>query len=181
MPVKNPKRLVVDSDIVHAASDRPGARRPAPRCRDFLEEIRALGHAVVITRAIQSEWRTHLRSYARDWFDLMERRRLIVRTLVREDEDLRAALSTMAANDGERAAMLKDCHLLEAALATDRIIASLERVARGRFRRAAPLVREIREIVWVDPEREEEAAIIWLRRGAPAEKHRMLGYRGEER
>ena len=52
--------------------------------------------------------------------------------------------------------MRKDFHLLEAAWATDQTIISLDETIRQLFARAAQRVGEIRDIVWVNPERTEE-------------------------
>ena len=72
--------------------------------------------------------------------------------------------------------MYKDACLIEAALATDRTVASLDESVRSLFRRAAGQVGELRAIVWVNPELEEDEPIPWLERGALAEPDRMLGY-----
>ena len=72
--------------------------------------------------------------------------------------------------------MYRDACLIEAALATDRTVASLDEQVRALFRQAADQVGELRAIVWVNPEREEDDPILWLERGAPVEPDRMLGY-----
>ncbi len=72
--------------------------------------------------------------------------------------------------------MYKDACLIEATLATDRTVASLDERVRGLFGQAAGQVGELRTIVWVNPEREEETPLLWLKRGAPAEPERTLGY-----
>jgi hypothetical protein len=70
--------------------------------------------------------------------------------------------------------MIKDAHLIEAAIATDRLIASLDRNARGHFRRLAAALNPLRRIVWVDPSIEKERAVDWLEKGAPDQSHRRL-------
>ena len=72
--------------------------------------------------------------------------------------------------------MYKDACLIEAALATDRTVASLDESVRALFRQATDQVGELRAIVWVNPEREEDDPILWLKRGAPADPNLMLGY-----
>lgn len=74
------------------------------------------------------------------------------------------------------AIMLKDCHLLEASLAADNIIVSLDDKVRFHFTAAAESVGEIREIVWVNPDKEDEEVAAWLENGAEPEKHRQLGF-----
>ncbi len=69
----------------------------------------------------------------------------------------------------------KDAHLLEAAIATDKLVSSRDDHARSAFRDAAVSLQELRPIVWVNPTRCEESPIRWLLDGAQAEPHRMLG------
>ncbi len=92
------------------------------------------------------------------------------------DATLREQLDDVAHSDNARDAMYKDACLIEAALATDRIVASLDEQVRELFRRATDRVGELRAIVWVNPEREEDDPILWLERGAPADSNLMLGY-----
>lgn len=70
--------------------------------------------------------------------------------------------------------MLKDAHLLEAALATDGIVASRDEKARAAFRAASEVVSLLRQVVWLNPDRAEEGAIPWLEAGAPSEPSRRL-------
>jgi ABC-type iron transport system FetAB ATPase subunit len=83
----------------------------------------------------------------------------------------------MAQSDKQRDAMAKDILLLEAALATDRRIVSLdENTARKYYTQAAKTIPKLREIVWVNPDKPEEQPIEWLQAGAPADDFRMLGH-----
>ena len=68
----------------------------------------------------------------------------------------------------------KDFHLLQAALATDQTVISLDETIRQLFARASQQVGEIRHIIWVNPDRTEEHSITWLQNGAPSETHRRL-------
>ena len=77
--------------------------------------------------------------------------------------------------------MNKDIHLLEAALATDKIVASKEVEAHDLFEDVCSRVGEIRDVMWVNPVVEEESCIVWLKQGAPVELERQLGFRQGER
>jgi hypothetical protein len=72
------------------------------------------------------------------------------------------------------AIVLKDCHLVEGALATDRWIASLDEQVRGHLADLAAAVEALRSILWVNPAVAEESAVEWLARGAPDNKKRYL-------
>ncbi len=72
------------------------------------------------------------------------------------------------------AKMLKDWHLLEAALVTDKVILTLDKV-RFHFKAISAQFDDIRTITWVNPDAPEEEAVSWLEAGAMPETHRMLG------
>ena len=93
-----------------------------------------------------------------------------------KDNALRERVLQTSNSADERQELLDDLLLVEAAFATDRIVASLDERVRALFRRATDQVGELRPIVWVNPEREEATPLLWLRNGAPAESERMLGY-----
>ena len=70
----------------------------------------------------------------------------------------------------------KDRPLVEAALATDQRIASLDNRARNLFKGRVLSLTELASICWVNPEKIDETAVSWLQQGAPADRARMLGY-----
>jgi len=79
----------------------------------------------------------------------------------------------------ELKAMRKDFHLLEAALATDQNIVSLDEIVRALFDRAAVSVVALKNIVWVNPDKPSEEPIVWLEKNAKPERKRMLGFRAQ--
>jgi hypothetical protein len=68
----------------------------------------------------------------------------------------------------DTAEMTKDLCLIEAALATDKIVISLDdNTARKFFSEASVKIDELKDIVWVNPDKvDEEQPIEWLRNGA---------------
>ena len=75
----------------------------------------------------------------------------------------------------QQAMVAKDVHLVEAALATDRLITSQDERVRSVLRTASNNVGELKRIVWVNPIRGDETPTDWLRDGAKTEEHRLLG------
>lgn len=104
----------------------------------------------------------------------MDARKKVCRVDPPEDEELRNKIEGTATHENEIEAMRKDFHLLDAALATDQSIISLDETVRGCFARATQRVGEIRHIVWVNPDRIEEEPMAWLQNGAPPDVHRQL-------
>jgi len=92
------------------------------------------------------------------------------------NSDLWKQIESIAANDNECWEMTKDLRLIEAALATDKIVISLDdNTARTLFSRASNKVNELQHIVWVNPDKiETEKPIEWLKNGAEVESDRLL-------
>ena len=169
------KRLVIDTDVAQASGSEEAIHPRAKHCRDFLQEVLSLGHSVVLTPEISNEWKRHRSSFARRWRVSMDARKKVYRVNAPADEELYDKIKQTGTNLEESEDMQKDLHLLDAALATDQNIVSLDETIRGYFAQAAQRVGEIRDIVWVNPERtEEEEPLVWLQNGAPPEDHRKL-------
>jgi len=172
---RNSKQLVIDTDVAQASGDEDATDPRAINCRDFLKEVRFQDHRVVMTREISEEWKRHQSRFALEWRVSMDARRRIDRINPPEDEELRDKVTVTATDEDEIEAMQKDFHLLQAALATDQTIISLDETVRGLFKQASQRVGKIRGINWVNPDRTaEEQPIAWLQNGAPPESHRQL-------
>jgi len=70
----------------------------------------------------------------------------------------------------------KDRLLIEAALVTEKRVASLDDQVRGHIQAHRDKLPEVCSICWVNPNAPDQAAITWLEYGAPAEKSRTLGF-----
>ncbi|MBP8972476.1 MAG: hypothetical protein KBH93_01260 [Anaerolineae bacterium] len=180
MGVKNPKNLVIDADIARSAGGK-GAVAPVPiQCRSFLDEVRKTGHKMVITPDISTEWKKHASRYSQTWRVSMQSRGQIISVGYNdriENEVLRGEIREYSPDPNGCEAMLKDVHLIEAALATHRIISSRDERARRLFGEISKPISLIRQIVWVNPTVEAKDCISWLGRGAPADRERQLGCR----
>lgn len=106
----------------------------------------------------------------------MDARRRVIRITVPSNEQLRRGVQNCPVREREKAAMSKDLLLVEAALAANETVVSRDDDVRDLFRACIDRLRALRRVVWVNPDRDEEEAIPWLRAGARAERHRQLGY-----
>ena len=166
MPGKGGRRLVIDADVARSAGETEHAVSSA--CRQFLDAVTKFRHRVVMAPEIQEEWREHASRYTHRWLGRMYARRLVDRPAVGRDDRLRLRVAAVLPSAG-------DLHLLEAAIATDRLVASRDERARAHFRRVSGKIREIQSIVWVNPTSENDAPIQWLSSGAATEANRQLG------
>lgn len=172
--VPKSKRLVIDTDIISSASE--STSETSVNCRRFLETVREFEHQMVISPDIWEEWKVHRSGFASRWLTSMYAQKLVHRTGNVQNPDLQKRIAKQASDEKVRGEVLKDVHLLEAALVTDGLVTSRNERERKRFARISRKVVEIRKIVWANPDQSEEKCLDWLREGAPADEERMLGY-----
>jgi hypothetical protein len=163
------KLLVVDASVVHAAGQ--GQHLVSTRTRYFLNSVLEICHRVAMTAAISEEWRRHQSKISRRWKLAMYARRKVVELQIASDDDLRERLSGPGRSPEQRAAVLKDIHLIEAARHADRIVVSLDENARALFQ-----VQELNTIIWVNPVTEHLRMFSWLEQGAPPVDEWKLRY-----
>ena len=175
MNERDSKQLVIDTDVSRSAGGESATHPRAIKCRDFLSAVKQQNHKIVMTRQINDEWKRNQSRFARRWRLSMDARKKVVRINPSENEQLQNKITTTTHDENEIEVMQKDFHLLEAALKTDKTVISLDQTVRTLFAQASQQVGEIRDIIWVNPERtEEEQPITWLQSGAPSEPHRQL-------
>lgn len=143
---------------------------------------------MVFTDAVKEEWNRHQSSFAKKWRVEMFGRKKIDQVEMEENLALHSAVEKLSAQDTNndaarndpacfenlKEAIEKDLHLVEAALATDHIVASLDDTVRSFLKACSPSLGMVKTIVWVNPTCMEEEVEHWLENGAPAEKQRLL-------
>jgi hypothetical protein len=167
-----PRRLVIDASVGRAAGDK--ASGVSFHCTEFLATVLDVGHAAVMSRELLAEWHRHRSRFATTWLRKMYGSRKVIAVDLPPDDQLRTAVGQSVLEAAVAAIMLKDCHLIEAALATDRRVASLDDNVRQHFARCAEHVRPLRRVCWVNPAVVEERSVDWLHHSAPLDRHRLL-------
>jgi hypothetical protein len=114
------------------------------------------------------------------WFSSMVARRKVCWIDAPANEELRHKVEEVAPHENKRQAMLKDIHLIEAAFEADKIVISMDETVRGCFHEITLRVGVLKQIAWVNPCKDEETPIDWLKDGAELEKDRLLGYQKED-
>lgn len=173
------KRLVIDT-VIFGAAGGPDAEGRAKTCFDVLTTVRQADHRLVLSPDLWDEWRRHRSTSSRAWLTSMYARRNVIIINDVTHPSLRTKFARLKLSNKEHEAAEKDLHLLEAALAADKIVLSMDEIVRDIFSRATSRVSECRRVIWVNPERAREACIEWLIAGAPFELHRCLGHRPSE-
>jgi hypothetical protein len=176
MPPGSSRRLVIDASIAHSAGES-SANPIAKSCRDVLACVLSVSHRIVTTADILSEWDEHQSGYFRTWRVKMRNLRKIDNFEITKNVAIRVRIRDVTPDKGIVQAMLKDLRLIEAALASDHTIISLDEKVRSHFANAAILVDDLKSIVWVNPLFKKEKAIGWLKGGAKPDAFRLLGFR----
>ncbi len=177
MAARESNRLVIDASVARSAGGEEAAFPTSKRCRDFLKATLAVCHSAVLTSEVNEEWKRHRSAFARGCLVSMMARKKVHRIGSAVNDSLRSKIERVTASAKDREAMLKDFHLIEAAMATDRIVISLDKTVRRLFAVAARDVGELKSIAWVNPDQTEERPILWLGNGAKPDKKRLLGFR----
>lgn len=169
------RQLILDADIMRSASGNENDL--AIRCRDVLEAIQAAGHEVMRSPAIEAEWDKHASGFALGWITRMQSRRRLKEEEEEAETGLAGALAHLAVSAAEQKIMLKDCHLLEAAVASGQRIISKDEAAYFHFYHASSTISQLRTIMWASPMRPADACANWLAAGAKPETKRKIGRR----
>lgn len=90
-----------------------------------------------------------------------------------ENQALREQIDQENVSDSAKAAMLKDCHMIEAALCSDMRIVSMDDTAKALYNEASIRIRELQQICWVNPLDNPLELKIWLEDGAPTENIKL--------
>src|SRR5205809_1828599 len=128
MPKKASAELVVDASVACAAGETEHLVSRA--CREFLQEVLKICHKIVMTKEIRQEWNDHQSKFALRWRSVMTGKKKVVDVGSAEKPELRRAIDSLELEGNKRGAILKDIHLVEAALATGQSIVSKDDNAR---------------------------------------------------
>lgn len=165
------RRLVIDATVIRAAGARNATNAESIRCRDLLQLVLESSHHCVVGAALRREWQDHASGFSSFWIRRMYARSKISGFKSNPEQDrqehIRAALDGIYP-PAAWPEIAKDIHLIEAALANDRVIISADKRARRAFAAACQQIREIGPICWVEPATHGDLLFRWLRGDAAA-------------
>jgi hypothetical protein len=168
-----PKILIIDASVALAAGSVEPAKPSSRATRIFLFAVLEMGHFAGMTEELSIEWGDHAARFARSWRRQMLGRKRIKALGSVGHPPLRRRISRTATTKAAIEALDKDYHLVHGALASDRIVASLDETARALFHDAKVAVRELHTLFWVNPDLESDLPE-WLSQDAPNEASRRL-------
>ena len=166
--------LVVDASIASAAGDF--SKHPtSQRCREFLLAIREICHRIVLTPPIQKEWDKHQSGFARKWRLSMVAKRKLAIIEIPKNQSMEMRFRKVVKDPSILAIMEKDRCLIEAALLSEKRVASLDEEVRTHFRSYQTSLPELMLICWVNPSDRGEDLCDWLPREPLASGSGCLG------
>jgi hypothetical protein len=137
--------LVIDASVARSAGETEHPVSSA--CRECLQAVLTICHRVVITEPIKSEWDRHMSRFTRKWRLSMAARRKWNRDL----EPAEITLNIGAFPKKAQEEIEKDRHLLEAAVAADRVILTLDDSLRSALNQTQEGSKFFKSIKWLNP------------------------------
>ncbi|MCD4786057.1 MAG: hypothetical protein K8T10_19730 [Candidatus Eremiobacteraeota bacterium] len=175
MSKKKSRRIVIDACIARSAGGDRAKKGRSILCTSFLLKVLKICYIAIFTEELFEEWRKHRTDFARKWQKTMFSKNKAKILDNSEDQLLRNRIRL----ECERRKLpleevLKDTHLVEAAIKTDKTIASLDNKARNNFSKMSPGIGELRSIYWINPANPDENVIQWLESGSIPDANRLL-------
>jgi hypothetical protein len=166
------KLLVVDACVARSAgmTEHP----VSANCRALLITVQDCGHRIRLQPALLDEWQRHMSRFARTWLVRMMARRKVVTGPAPCPGDVEVAIARRIADAATLAEVNKDLHLVGAAIASDKIVISLDDKVRQYLAQPAREVAAVGAIMWDNPCEKPASTAGWLKDGAPLDHSRRL-------
>jgi hypothetical protein len=177
MSRSNSKRLVLDASLSLGSNDRkfnPIGDTVGDRNRKCLQAVWEEEHVAVFNRQLQQEWRIHASPFAVAWLQKMIQKSRIVVDEGNNFSPLLQPASDCLPSNGEKAALAKDFHLVQSALATGQLILSNEVRFPRYVTQACVAVPELTQLYYGSPHAEGEDCRLWIKAGADKEPNRRI-------
>ncbi len=139
-------KFIIDADIMRSAGT---AEHPvSSTSRNLLNEIKNGNGIAVYCPTLMQEWKTHRSNYARLWTVAMISRKKLVEVNV--DTETKLFLEKLDDSKSKGIA-LKDAHLIDLAIATDKVIFSNDLNAKNAFSELLDNRNNFNDIYWLSP------------------------------
>jgi hypothetical protein len=167
-----PCAIVVDASIARSAGE---TEHPvSSMCREFLETMRNCHHVFAANRELLDEWERHRSRFSRSWLVSMVRSGRLKSLPEAANKELWSDFSGEDCPEHDYRRISKDLHLVDAALCTDKRVASGDDRVRCSLKTCLNQHPPVGDIAWVNPILAAETPLDWLRQGAPCEDCRLL-------
>lgn len=173
------KEIVIDANVAYSSGDsdrlfNPIDAGPVNHSRQCLNAVLESGHSVVFSRALMAEWGNHANAYAKRWLRTMEQKGRVNRHDGDEFAPLLDPACACLASKKQMAALTKDFHLAQSALATGQLILSNECWFPRYVRKACDAVPDLLLLHYSNPIIEQLSCEAWIKSGAEKEPTRRI-------
>lgn len=166
------KAFVVDACVARSAGDK--IHPVSTHCRGLLSTILESGHQIRLAPELRKEWDDHMSRFARTWLKQMMARRLVLSNPAPCPDDIEPAVRRRVTQPQTLIEVLKDLHLVCAAIRSDQIIISCDDKARRHLAGPARDISAIGDIMWDNPCEEPAHTVAWIKSGATLDHSRRL-------
>lgn len=168
--MNNVKRLVIDACVAKSA----GAKKRdvcSQSCRKALDEVLKSKMIVIFCEKLLKEWTGRHSKYSRMWLVNMRAHGRAKKIVIIRRKEYREIIK-LNTTEGVQRILLKDFHIVETALDSDRSVLSRDYKARKHLHEITKLIGDIANIHWVSPL--ENGCIEWIGAGIPLKKKYQL-------
>ena len=173
------RRIVIDASVAGSAGGEDAIHPTSINCTNFLNVFYLdTDFNMVMTLEIGGEW---IRNWSNFAYTFLVNMLSEDRIYSPEEDDLleirklKSKMDPISLRKKLREELEKDFILIEAALATDKSVVSLDKI-RKRFVKICheEELEDLKDIVWLNPDKNADDALSWLKDGAnPVEKYKL--------
>ena len=178
MSLRNRKQIVIDANIGRGSSDdkrfNPLIGSLGDHSHQCLQAFWEERHFAVFSKKLRDEWDKHANSYAKSWLSRMTLKSRILNEEGEQFVELLGPACSCLAIDGYRAALAKDFHLVQSALASGQLILSNETKFPHYIGMACDSVPALTQLHYANPQVEGEECKLWIKAGAEKEPRRRI-------
>lgn len=149
------KHVVIDADIARSAGE---TEHPVSRnSRNVLQAVLISDLFIALCPTMKQEWRKHSSKYTIQWLAMMAAKKRYV--TISPPQVIQAEINRAAISEAQKEVAEKDAHIVNAALLTDKFIASNDKTARDVFRLVAGDAPVMSGLAWAVPSEDTEMIV----------------------
>lgn len=142
-------KFIIDADIIRSAgySEHP----ISSTSRNLLDEVIKHKSETVYCKTLMAEWRKHRSTYSAKWIAAMiSKKKLVLIPVKTEAKDFLESLEEST----DKKVALKDAHLVDLAIASNKIIFSNDANAKNAFSKLLDKRSNFKKIYWLSPRKD---------------------------
>lgn len=174
MSKQNGQRIVIDASVARAAGEKSSAP-DSTNCRVFLEDFMKTTNKILMNQEIYREWNKHESKFAKIWrVHMISKKRMVLIKDI-ENKEIRNFVECNIKNELVKKSIIKDLHLVEAALSTDEIVISCDDRMRNHLKTMCNECKSVKRLMWGSPIKISDDLKGWIDKNFKREECREIG------